>query len=51
MYTNQRWRPLNNLGTNSWPTIPKLQKMLAEETDERRRKIIANAIDFISASR
>ena len=41
---------LNLLGTNSWPVIPALQEMLAGETNDQRRKIIANAIDYISGS-
>jgi hypothetical protein len=41
---------LNTLGTNSWPVIPRLKEMLASEQDEKRRKVIANAIDYISGS-
>lgn len=41
---------LNILGTNSWPVIPRLKEMLAGEQDEKRRKVIANAIDYISGS-
>ena len=35
---------LNHLGSNSWPVLPWLKEMLAGEQDERRRKVIANAI-------
>lgn len=41
---------LNILGTNSWPVVPRLKEMLAAEQDEKRRKVIANAIDYISGS-
>ena len=41
---------LNTLGTNSWPVIPKLKEMLLQEQDEKRRKVIAHAIDYISGS-
>lgn len=41
---------LNILGTNSWPVLPRLGVMLAGEQDEKRRKTIAHAIDYISGS-
>jgi len=41
---------LNLLGTNSWPVLPTLKQRLAGETNQQRRKIIANAIDYISGS-
>ena len=41
---------LNSLGTNSWPVLPKLNQMLADEKDEERRKVIANSIHYISNS-
>ena len=41
---------LNTLGTNSWQVLPRLKEMLAGEQDEKRRKVIANAIDYISSS-
>jgi hypothetical protein len=42
---------LNSLGTNSWPVLPRLKEMLASEQDQKRRKIIAHSIEYISASR
>jgi hypothetical protein len=30
--------------------LPRLKEMLAGEQDEKRRKVIANAIDYISGS-
>jgi len=41
---------LNILGTNSWPVVPRLKEMLAGEQDDKRRKVIANAIHYISDS-
>jgi hypothetical protein len=41
---------LNILGTNSWPVLPRLKEMLASEQDQKRQKVIANAIDYISGS-
>jgi len=41
---------LNILGTNSWPVLPQLKEMLAKETDEKRREVIAHAIAYISQS-
>ena len=41
---------LNTLGTNSWPVLPWLKEMLASEQDEKRRKVIANSIDYISGA-
>jgi hypothetical protein len=41
---------LNTLGTNSWGALPRLKEMLVQEPDEKRRKLIAHAIDYISGS-
>lgn len=41
---------LNTLGTNSWPVIPKLKEMLLQEQDEKRRKLIAHPIEYISGA-
>jgi len=41
---------LNDLGTNALSIVPELREMLNRETVEARRKIIANAIQYISDS-
>lgn len=41
---------LNILGTNSWPVLPRIKEMLANEQDEKRRKIIAHSIEYISGA-
>ena len=41
---------LNILGTNSWSVLPRLKEMLASEQDEKRQKVIAHSIDYISGS-